>query len=141
MKIKSFILLGISASVMTVTFGELESLAQSVSPKVKECVANMRRELRVSADAALNACINQNANPQQVIQPVASAGSYWVYEKPSNVNDSQMQSAGARFYSNHEACSLHYSLCTNLSGVWLSQQESLVIQPSQTPPANSQSQF
>ncbi len=140
MQIKFFVLLGISASVMTVIFGDIESLAQSVSPKVKECVANVRRELGVSADTALNACLNPNVNPQQVIKPVASAGSYWVYEKPSNVSDGQMQSAGARFYSGPQACSIHYSLCTNLSGVWLSQQQSLIVQQSNTPPANPRTQ-
>lgn len=140
MQIKFFVLLGISASVITVVFEDIESLAQSISPEVRECIANFRRELGVSADAALTACLSPNVNTQQVIKPVTSAESYWVYEKPSNVSDSQMQSAGARFYSGHQACSIHYSLCTNLSGVWLSQQQSLVIKQSQTPSANSQTQ-
>ncbi|MEE3719762.1 hypothetical protein V2H45_23755 [Tumidithrix elongata RA019] len=64
----------------------------------------------------------------RVINSIASAGSYWVYQKPSDVSDSQMQSAGAAFYSSPQACSMHYSLCTTLGGVWLSQQQSLVIQ-------------
>jgi hypothetical protein len=74
------------------------------------------------------------------IRPTAKAGNYWVYQKPANISDSQMQSAGAGFYSSPQACSMHYSLCTTLGGVWLSQQESLVIQNSQTPPANPPTQ-
>lgn len=66
-------------------------------------------------------------NLEVVINPISSAGSYWVYQKPSDISDSQMQSAGAGFYSSPQACSMHYSLCTTLDGVWLSQKQSLVI--------------
>ena len=79
---------------------------------------------------------NSNQLQGLTLRPTATAGSYWVYQKPANISDSQMQSAGAGFYSSPQACSMHYSLCTTLGGVWLSQQESLVIQNSQTPPAN-----
>lgn len=110
-----------------------------------ECNWDLRVELsngQALEQMDINTCLNSNylvgvggsgtgsstQSNQRSISPVSRAGNYWVYSKPNNVSDSQMQSAGAAFYSATQACSMHYSLCTNLSGVWLSQQQSLVIQ-------------
>lgn len=64
----------------------------------------------------------------RVIQPTSRAGNWFVYTKPGNVSDSVMNAAGATFYPSHVACSMHWSLCTSLNGVWLSQNSVLEIQ-------------
>ena len=107
------------------------SFSQSVyaqSEKLKECVQNYQRELGVSADAALNACVKSNDSTKNItLKPISQAGNWWVYEKPDDISDSQMNAAGAKFYASHVACSLHHSLCTNLSGTWLSENDELSV--------------
>lgn len=78
------------------------------------------------------------SNQRLEIVPTSQAGNYWVYQKPSNLTEDQMRTAGAAYYSSPQACSMHYSLCTTLGGVWLSSQRSLVIQFPQDVPVNLQ---
>lgn len=84
--------------------------------------------------------VQTNSNQRMTIRPTSQAGNYWVYQKPANVSEDQMNAAGAGYYSSPQACSMNYSLCTTLGGVWLSQQQTLVIQNSFNPPANPQLQ-
>jgi hypothetical protein len=84
---------------------------------------------------------NQGVQNQGVtIRPSSQAGNYWVYQKPSNLTEDQMIAAGAAYYSSPQACSMHYSLCTTLGGVWLSTQQSLTMQFPQNAPVNLQPQ-
>ncbi|MEO1347868.1 MAG: hypothetical protein AAFW84_03580 [Cyanobacteria bacterium J06635_15] len=117
----------VTTAVATTFLSGLPAIAQNVSPDIRNCVAAYRRELGVSADAALAACLSAADTRVRTVQPVSRAGRWYVYNKPADLSDSQMQSAGAQYYEHPFSCSVHYSLCTNLSGVWLSNQDALQI--------------
>lgn len=63
----------------------------------------------------------------RVLRPYTRAGSWYVYRKPSIVSNDRMNAAGAAYYPPHVACSMHYSFCTNSSGVWLSSRGNLIL--------------
>jgi len=104
---------------------------------LKVVFANAQVLSQMEIDTCLNDRYFVSLRPQAwTLMPVTRAGRYRVYEKPAAISESQMQSAGARFYSREQACSLHHSLCTERSGVWLAQQAALSIAPEQTQPPN-----
>ena len=63
------------------------------------------------------------------VQPVEGPNynGWYRYEKPSNISDSAMQEAGARFESGPSACAIS-GYCLNLNGTWISKQSMLIVQ-------------